>query len=531
MEDLDSNFRVLWQDVAEVMWPKRGNITEMRSPGTERTENLYDVTAVFASQDMAAGLASHLVPVGQDFFALSASRAEIDELEIVKVWFDIATTELHEWFAKSNFRTELNETLRSIVTFGTGDLFVKKGTATPLSFRDYPIGSYLIARDDDGLVDIVYRKFSLTAAQAMEKVEEEGWQVSEEIQKAAGDEKEMEKEFWFIHAIEPRHDYNKFLLTNLNMPYSSTYVDVKAKTVTSEGGFNRMRHNVAVFARASDEVWGRGPGTFILPVVRQVNVIEKDLTEATNKHVNPPLEVVNFDGTVKVSPGAINHVQQKDSVNRMDIAGNFPIGQEVLDAKKDVIHKAFFRDLFSLLIEERTQTKTAFETNELIQEKLQRLGPAVGRLQQQLFNPVIITSLNILLEDERIPRPPEELQGQGFDIEYLGPLALAQRNQQTVGFIRWLDVVAGAREIDPGVADNVDMDEGIRNAGRAFGVKHTTIRSTEDRDEVREQRQQAEQAAFDAEMAVKMAQATQAVPNLSQAPQEGSPAEKVMAGA
>jgi hypothetical protein len=130
--------------------------------------------------------------------------------------------------------------------------------------------------------------------------------------------------------------------------------------------------------------------------------------------------------------------------------------------------------------------------------------------------------MNLLQRQELIPVPPEELQGQEFDIELLGPLALALRNTQTVGFARLVDMVLQIAPIVPDVVDNVEFNVGVRDAGRAFGAKHTVLRDVDEVASIRAERAAAEQAAAQAEQAAQLAQVTQAVPNLNQAPEEGS---------
>jgi hypothetical protein len=95
------------------------------------------------------------------------------------------------------------------------------------------------------------------------------------------------------------------------MPFESIYVLEKDLTVLEEGGFNEFPFAVPRYQVIYREVYGRGRGTMMLPQVRTLNRLGKDYMEMSNKWVNPPKEVLDsFDGTVDVTPGALNYVTE-----------------------------------------------------------------------------------------------------------------------------------------------------------------------------------------------------------------------------
>jgi len=70
-------------------------------------------------------------------------------------------------------------------------------------------------------------------------------------------------------------------------------------------------------------------------------------------------------------------------------------------------------------------------------------------------------------------------------------------------FIQGALIVAQA---DPTVMDNIDMDEAQRFKGEALGVPGSIIRSSADRDKIRADRAQAQQAAQEQEQQQMMMQ-------------------------
>jgi hypothetical protein len=494
----------------------------------ERTDSIFDETGVLASIDCASGLLSNLMPAGQLFFAL-----EPDSKLVPMDWFDYATQALHEYLNRSNLHLQCLETLRSMPTFGTGCLAVKRGRRTPITYRDYTIGTYTFTEDEDGIPDSFHYSFQLTAAQTTQRSEELGWRIHPDIFKDAQDPTKCENMYAFVQVVEPRHSYNIDLVANTALPYSSTVVDVKHKQIVSEGGYGEMIHKVARWSKATDEVWGRGPGTMILPTVRHLQTLRRDLNEASNKHVNPPLEVVEsgLAGKVKVYPGAVNKVMEQNTIRRLDIAGNYPVALEERAYLQEVVRKAYYLDAFRLFTEQRTQTKTAFESEQLRQEKLQRLSEPITRILKELMTPVIERTLNMMLSLEMLAKPPVSAQGMGYTIEYLGELALAQRNNQALAFLRWTEAGIYMQQGRPDILDNVEFDLGYRQLGRALGVRYDVLRSENRRDAIREERERQLREQEQLQAAVMAAQASQAVPNLATKAEPGSLLEAGMKGA
>ena len=83
---------------------------------------------------------------------------------------------------------------------------------------------------------------------------------------------------------------------------------------------------------------------------------------------------------------------------------------------------------------------TATEVMQRNQEKMRILGPAIARLQQELLQPLIIRVFNIMLRGKRFLQAPDILAGQEIDIEYVSPVALAQKGQELESIVRGLEL-------------------------------------------------------------------------------------------
>ncbi|NBQ51384.1 MAG: head-tail adaptor, partial [Marivivens sp.] len=61
------------------------------------------------------------------------------------------------------------------------------------------------------------------------------------------------------------------------------------------------------------------------------------------------------------------------------------------------------------------------------EEKMRLLGPVLGRLQAELLQPMIERVFAVLNRQNKLPAAPAFLNDRDLDIEYVSPLAKAQR--------------------------------------------------------------------------------------------------------
>lgn len=522
-----ANFRTLYQDTADLVFPNQNQINRTNYPGGEKSTVIYDTTAVMASEEMESGLSINLVPPGQRFFMLQASDRGLNQLESVKKSLNIITEITHERIFGSNFMSQLNQSLRNLTVFGMCNLYSE--FTTFLNYRDYSVGNFLVMESNKGRIDTVLMKYPYTARQAYQQWQEN---CGKKVLEAYKDVKKRDEEFQFIWVLRPRDDRNPMFEDGLNMPIESIFVSVIDKEIIDEGGFEEFPDAVARWTVASGEVYGRGRGTFGLPAIRSLQVMKRDLQECGNKHNNPPLEVLEgHENEVRVSPGALNFVRETGTIKAIDrtALGNFPISKEVLEFEREEVRKIFFNDVFVVLANLKGDRRTTLEIRERMAEGLQRLGPPIGRLHTELFNPVITRTVLLLLRNGVFHRNGRsllapELEGQPFKIEYVGRLALELKSHQARGFQQWVAVVSEMEEVFPGVKDNIDADSAVRRMGENFGVNAEDIATPEEVEAKREARAEAQAER----KAMEMAQiAAQGYGQTTKTPEEGSLAEIV----
>ncbi len=136
---------------------------------------------------------------------------------------------------------------------------------------------------------------------------------------------------------------------------------------------------------------------------------------------------------------------------------------------------------------------SATEVLQRNEEYMRRLVPVLGRLQSDLLQPLISRSLALLLRNGLLPAAPEQLQGQDIDIEYVSPLAKAQKLTDLQSMLRGFEVLMQVNEIAP-VMDYLDSDRLVKYLVDITGIPAQVIRSDAQVAEIREAQAEAEAA-------------------------------------
>ena len=119
------------------------------------------------------------------------------------------------------------------------------------------------------------------------------------------------------------------------------------------------------------------------------------------------------------------------------------------------------------------------------------LGPVLGRLQSELLQPLISRTFELLLSQGVLPPAPDELQGQDIDIEYVSPLAKAQKIGDLQNLIRGVEIMTQLAEVIPGITDYFDPDGLTQYIVNITGLPARVILSNEQVAAVRRQAQEA----------------------------------------
>ncbi len=509
------NWESHWQEVADYMQPRKADVTKSRSKGDKRTELIFDGSPLQSVELLSASLHGMLTNPSTPWFSLKFKDQGMEGEDEAKAWLESATEVMYSAFNQSNFQQEIFELYHDLITFGTAAMFIEEDDEDNLKFSTRHINEIYISENDKGRIDTVFRKFRISARAAIQKF----GNVSTHIAVTA--KKDPYEEVDILHAVYPRSDFNPAKQDKENMPFESIYMDADSGDELSVSGFKEFPFVVPRYLKASHEIYGRSPAMTALPDVKMLNEMSKTIIKSAQKQVDPPL-LVPDDGfmlPVRTVPGGLNFYRAgtRDRIEPLNIGANNTLGLNMEEQRRNSIRNAFYVN--QLMMQDGPQM-TATEVIQRNEEKMRLLGPVLGRLQSELLKPLIDRAFAILMRRNLFAQAPDFLSGQDIEIEYVSPLAKAQKSTELSSIMRAIEIMGSLSNVAP-VFDHINMDKLVRHLTSIVGVPQKILKPQSELDAERQaqaqQQEQMQQVQQLAEAGGKVAPLAKALPEEAQA--------------
>ena len=117
------------------------------------------------------------------------------------------------------------------------------------------------------------------------------------------------------------------------------------------------------------------------------------------------------------------------------------------------------------------------------------LGPVLGRLQSELLQPLISRSFNLLFKNNKFSQPPETVSDEEIEIEYVSPLAKAQKTQELSSVMRGIEIFGSLQNVAP-VFDYLDIDGLVDHVKEVLGLPAKVMRSAAEVQKIQQEKQQ-----------------------------------------
>jgi hypothetical protein len=523
MQSERSGFDSHWQDLVDYLLPFRQAILANRTQGAKAMTYIKDSTGTLSLLLFAAGISSKMANKAIPWFRLEVEDEEMKRSREVKLWLDRVETIFYQTFERSNFYTADQEANIDVGGFGTAPMFIGPHPQWGCCYHTLNISECYVATDAYGQIDTLYRKFPFTAKQIKEQW---GRRAHEAVNKSLGANRPLDQGT-VVHAVKPRKQRDRKKIDSRNLPWMSVYIDLDHNHLMEEGGFYEFPYVVSRYFVMPGEVYGRSLGMVALPDVKELQVRVRDTTRAGQLALDPPVLLPHdsFAGQpIKRIPGGFTFVRadgaMQDKIGVFPTAGNLPWSENEMEQMRQRIGRTFFSDLMLLAMDKQV---TLGEFLHVAQEKMQLLGPFLGRLQTERYNPLFDRTFSLLWDQGRIPPPPPELVGEDgrlkYRVEYISPLAKAQKLSESQGIIQATGFLGQVAAANPEILDILDWDEAGRLVLENYGVPIKLIRDQDMVGQLRQMRAQAQQQQQAAAMALEGAKT---LPALSKGPEAGS---------
>lgn len=503
-----TSWRDVYAQLSDFVLPFAGRFSETdRNLGNRRYGNIFDSTTTRALLVLGAGLMSGMSSPARPWFRLGTADPELSNYQPVKLWLNDVQRRMLDLFQRTNVYQFLHSSYLELGLYGTGATFLADDFDNVLYGYPLTCGEYRISANYRGEVDTLGRKFQKTVSQV---VREFGIKNVSQATKSLYDAGNLDAWVTLYHLVEPRADRDLRRTGDaMNMPFSSKYWEDGAKNDESylrESGFEEFPAICPRWQLFGSDIYGNSPGMVALGDVKQLQHEQLRKAEAIDYQTKPPLQVPTAlkNRETNMLPGGVTYYDspnQQASIRSMwDVNLNLSyLNADIADVRER-INACFFVDLFLMLQgQDRTQM-TATEVAERYEEKLLMLGPTLERLHDEALNPLVERAFARMLTLGLLPPPPEEMQNQQLNVEFISMLAQAQRAVGVNSTDRYLMTLGTMAQMKPDVMDKLDADSAADIIADQLGVDPRMIVANEKVALIRQQRAQAQQAAAQAEM-------------------------------
>ena len=521
-----AQFLNIWQEVADLVLPNRGgfyNIGDDYSIEPYDTHPAkYDDTATNALVKAASAFFSYTANPATQWFGFSLISSTNKDTRDYSVYNLLRRRDVRQYletaastvarYINGNAQAGWHALSQEVLAFSTSALFVIEDPSNAvINIQPIALKDLYLLNNINGGVGEVYRTLSLTNEQVMMMFKGKGY-IPEEISNGAF--KDPMRERAILHAVFPRLVRDKSLPDAKNMPFASVWVDMQAKTVLYESGFEEMPYAVARINVPAGYVYGFSPAMNVRHTIKSLNKLVRQKLSAGDLALTPAMNVPldTYVNPLSLKPAALNY-HETDAQFRaepMHTVGNFQINTETIQDAREQVRQGLLIDL----IEQNNKDNTYQAMQEqLLQLKL--MSPWQGGIEKDCLKPLVMRVFAILqrrggiLPDmPGVLREAIERQSVKLQIVYESPLAKAQQHFKVSAIERVIAFAGQAANL--GGMNVVNMDETVRLYSELLGAPQTMLYSQEEMDERNRQQQQAAQAQQEALLAQQQAAAAQA---------------------
>lgn len=530
--DTDYNsFRPQYMELNDYFLPTRGrfNLSMDSNRGDKRNNKIIDPTGYMAGRTLSSGMQAGVTSPARPWKRLTTPDPDLAEFGPVREWLDLVDQRMNTFFLRSNLYSVLPVAYGDLGVFGTAAVFMDKDAKNVANYMSLPLGSYRIARNYRGQVNVFYREYRMTVRQVIShfgrKDMESGqpdWSAFSTTVRNLYNRGQYEEWVNIAWVIEPNEYFDPRMLHSKFKQFSSCWYEKDSMEMNGsehkflrESGYDYFPILVPRWQVTGQDVYGTDcPGMISLGDNKQLQHGEKRGAQAIDKMINPPM---NASGSLKKSGKSIvsgDVTYLEDPNDKFTPSHEVRIDINHLTGKQEEIrgriNKAFYVDVFlPVLNDKRDQRASAAEIHQIGEERLLEVGPVLERLNVDLLDPLVDNKFLLMNEAGYIPEAPEELRGSPLKVQYISIMAEAQKVIGVSGLERILDMTTRAMAVDATVVNKLDVHEWLDQAADALGVTPRVLRADDKVQEIMAAQAKSQAASQNVAQAGELAGAAQ----------------------
>jgi len=487
------NVRVTWCDLLRWALPHRATWILSQTPGERNNQHIVDGTHKLALRSFVAGFLEGNSSASRPWYRVGTRNIERGESDEAKAWLQHFTQRTLSYLSFSNFYHAAGNFYYDYGVVNTGAHYFEILDNGFFVHTLIP-GSYYVLNNSYGEASILVREFSLNVKSVVETYgtyDENGkadWSnISDNVQKMyrEGNYSQMVD---IVHVIKENPNFDRMnpdQLGNrkwLELTYelgggSGHYFAEGQEFGDSISGpdddkflkvFSGKRKPFVVGKSTNTCEYGeKGPTIDSLGIIKSLNkkAISKD--QALEQILKPSLQgpaslrksyVSHAPNTfVPLDSRAIAGKQKLEPIFQINPAIGALV-QDVSDLRQQ-IDKFYFAD-FLLYLSKNPKTRTATETDAILEEQQRVVGPNLQSLNDTYNVPVLEWVMDyVMFEDPYLQPVPESLEGQSLSPDFISIFAQAQKAADLPAIDRYAAMIANVGQFDSKILQKINTDK------------------------------------------------------------------------
>ena len=537
--------RSTWVDIGQWVLPHRTKWMLSQVQGERKNYHIVDHTHTLALRSYVAGFLEGNTSASRPWFRMGTGNSELDSMPKNHEWLDTFTRRVLKALSTSNFYHAAGEFYYDYGTFNTGAHFIDE-IDDQLFFHTLTPGSYYVVNDSFGEAVVLTREFSLNVKALVNKYGKKvnghwDWSnFSNNVRKMYSDgnysqmvdvaqviiqNDKFDPEQPVALLNQQWHSKTYELGTNMehvlaNGSMNANFSDPNDKEKFLKiSGSSRKPFIIGKSSTSGNFEYGeKGPSLDALGLIKSLNkkAIAKD--EALEIMLRPPMQGPANLRKSYISTASNTYVPlDPSSASQGGLKSIFEINPAIGALIQDVgdlrgqVDKLYYAD-FLLFLSKNPKTRTATETDAIVNEQQLVIGPNLQSLNWTYNVPVVEFVMDFVLDnDPFLPPPPQEMVGRFLKPEFISVFAQAQKAADLPQIDRYMNMVANVGQVDPRIFDKVNVD---KLADIYEDRLYLPAGLNEDQDKVDAKRQQAQAQAERQQKLEAMTQVSGAAKNL-----------------
>lgn len=486
--------RGTWIECGRWALPHRIKWMLSQTPGERNNQTIVDPTHILALRSYVAGFLEGNTSASRPWSRILSKNKDANQVPENRAWLQRYTASVHSVLSSSNYYHSAGQFYYDYGVFNTGAHYIDEIKGVGLFFHNLVPGSYYIINNQFGDAVVMVLEMSLSVKALVDgygKKKNGNWDwsnFSNRVRKLYEDGNYTQM-IDVARVVKENDDFDpekpQVLLNRQWVSYTyelggagANYQEGQefgASLVDERDNEKYLRISASkrkpfIVGKSDNnsnfEYGERGPTLDALSCIKSLNkkaigkdrALEQMLQPAMQGPANlrksyittAPNSYIPLDATALSNKGIRSVFEINPAIGS--------VIQDVSDLRQQV-DRLYYAD-YLLYLSRNPKTRTATETNAIVQEQQLIIGPNLQSLNWTYNVPVIEFAMSYALdEDPFLPPPPESLAGQFMQAEFISVFAQAQRAADLPSIDRYIDRMMGIAQLNPQVFDKVNLDK------------------------------------------------------------------------